>query len=62
VFNDDALFKQGLESLNKVDNNFRSNDDDLKLKTPAELRNELEQGLQFTTDDLNPLRVLRERK
>jgi hypothetical protein len=62
MFNDDALFRQGLEALKSTDNNFRSADEDLKLKTPAELRNELEQGLLFTADDLNPLRVLRERK
>jgi hypothetical protein len=62
VYNDDALFKQGLEQLNRVDANFRSDDPDLRLKTPAELKNELGEGLQFTSDDLNPLKVLRERK
>jgi hypothetical protein len=62
VYNDDALFKQGLEQLNRVDSNFKSDDADLKLKTPAELKNELTEGLQFTSADLNPLKVLRERK
>jgi hypothetical protein len=62
VYNDDALFKQGLEQLNRVDSNFKSDDADLKLKTPAELKNEFTEGLQFTSDDLNPLKVLRERK
>ena len=65
VSNDDALFKQGLEVGNQVvalDPNFRSDDADLKLKSPVELKNELEQGLQVTTDDFNPLKVFRERK
>lgn len=63
--NDDALFKQALESLERVnfiDKNFRSDDADLQLRTPAELKNELEEGLQVTADDFNPLKVLRERK
>lgn len=62
VYNDDALFKEGLEQLNRVDVNFKSDDADLKLKTAAELRNEFNEGLQFTADDLNPLRLGRERK
>ena len=63
--NDDALFKQALESLERVnfiDKNFRSDDADLQLRTPAELKNELEEGLRVTADDFNPLKVLRERK
>ncbi len=63
--NDDALFKQALESLERVnfiDKNFRSDDADLQLRTPAEMKNELEEGLQVTADDFNPLKVLRERK
>jgi hypothetical protein len=63
--NDDAMFKQGLESLERVDfidRNFRSDDADLQLRTPAELKDELEEGLRVTADDFNPLKVLRERK
>lgn len=63
--NDDALFKQALESLERVnfiDKDFRSDDPDLKLRTPAELKNELEEGMQVTADDFNPLKVLRERQ
>ena len=63
--NDDALFKQALESLERVnfiDKHFRSDDADLQLRTPAELKNELEEGLRVTADDFNPLKVLRERK
>jgi len=63
--NDDALFKLGLESLDRVsaiNRDFRSDDPGLKLRTPAELRNELEEGLKVTADDFNPLRIVRERK
>lgn len=65
VTNDDALFKQALESLDRVtfiDKNFRSDDADLQLRTPVELKNELDEGLRVTADDFNPLKVLRERK
>ena len=63
--NDDAMFKQGLESLERVDfidKNFRSDDADLQLRTPAELKDEIEEGLRVTADDFNPLKVFRERK
>ena len=65
VTNDDALFKQALESVERVsllDRNFRSDDPNLQLRTPAELKNELEEGLRVTADDFNPLRLVRERK
>ena len=65
VYNDDALFRQGLEQTTRVialDKNFVSDDSDLKMKTPAELKNEFEEGLKVTASDFNPLKVLRERK
>ncbi len=65
ISNDDALFKQGLESVQRVtilDPDFRTDDANLQLSTPAELRNELEEGMQITADDFNPLRLVRERK
>jgi hypothetical protein len=65
VSNDDALFRQALVALERVpqlDPNFRSDDADLQLRTPAELKNELDEGLQVTADDFNPLRLVRERK
>lgn len=65
VSNDDALFTQGLEAANRVtalDPDFRSSDANLQLRTPTELRHELEQGLTVTADDFNPLRLIRERK
>ena len=65
VSNDDALFRQGLEQVNRVislDKNFRAADQNLKLQTPVELKNELEEGLKVTAEDFNPLKVFRERK
>lgn len=65
VSSDDAMFKQGIEATNRVialDKNYRSDDANLKMHTPAELKTELEQGLQVTADDFNPLKVFRERK
>lgn len=65
VSNDDLMFKRAIESLDRVtmlDKSFRSDDADLKLQTPAELRNELDEGLRVTADDFNPLKVFRERK
>jgi len=65
VSNDDELFKQGLEQTNRVialDKNFKSDDANLQLKTPIELKNEFEEGLRVTAGDFNPLKVLRERK
>lgn len=65
TYNDDALFKQGLEQTNRViglDKNFKSDDDNLKMKTPAELKNEFEEGLRVTPEDFNPLKIFRERK
>ncbi len=65
ISNDDALFKQGLEQTNRVialDKNFKSDDANLQIKTPVELKNEFEEGLKVTVSDFNPLKVLRERK
>ncbi|CAN5755047.1 hypothetical protein BH24ACI3_BH24ACI3_01450 [soil metagenome] len=65
ITNDDVLFKQALESVERVrqiDPNFRSDDAGLLLPTPAELKAELDEGLTVTAADFNPLRVFRERK
>jgi len=65
VYNDDELFKKGLEQTNKVialDKNFKSDDADLKMKTPAELKNEFEEGLKITPEDFNPFKLTRQRK
>lgn len=65
VSNDDSLFKAGLESLQRlpaIAPDFSSKDPDLQIKTAAELRNEFEEGLKITSDDFNPLKLVRERK
>jgi hypothetical protein len=67
VYNDDTLFKQGLEAANRAlslsqNERLRVDDPDLQMHTPAELKAELEQGLERTVDDLNPLKVFRQRK
>lgn len=65
VSNDDTLFKQGLDQVNKVillDGDFRTADDNLQIKTPVELKNEFEEGLKVTAGDFNPLKVFNERK
>ncbi len=65
ISNDDELFRKGLEEIEKtiaLDKNFKSSDENLQLKTPVELKNELEEGLKVTASDFNPFKVLRERK
>ena len=65
LYSDDDLFKKGLEQINRVisiDKNFKSDDADLQMKTPAELKNEFEEGLRVTASDFNPLKLTRERK
>jgi tetratricopeptide (TPR) repeat protein len=65
VYNDDALFRPGLETVNRVialNPDFRSPDETLGMKTPAELKNELEEGLKITPSDFNPMKLTRQRK
>ncbi len=67
VYNDDALFRQGLEAADLAaslsnDAPLRVEDPELKIHTAAELKAELEQGLERTAGDFNPLKVFRERK
>lgn len=65
VSNDDDLFKAGIEAVNRViglNANFSASDAMLVMKTPAELKNELEEGLKITPSDFNPLKLARERK
>jgi tetratricopeptide (TPR) repeat protein len=63
--NDDEMFAAALKQLevvNQIDPNYVATDDDLKLKRPAELRHELEEGMRVTVDDFNPFKLARERK
>ena len=67
VYNDDALFRQGLETITRAielspEGALRVEDPELKIHSAAELKAELEAGLTRTTDDFNPLKVFRERK
>jgi hypothetical protein len=67
LFNDDALFRQGVEAVKRAialapDGTLMVDDPDLRIHTAAELKAELEQGTERSVGDLNPLRVLRERK
>jgi hypothetical protein len=67
VYNDNSLFKGGLEAVNRVialtpDGSFTVDDTDLQMHTAAELKAELEQGIERSLDDLNPFKVFRKRK
>lgn len=65
VSNDNDLFTKGLaatEQVIKLDPNYRSTDAELVMKTPIELKAELEDGLKITVSDFNPLKLTRERK
>ena len=67
VYNDDELFRRGLEAVDRAiglspDAPLAVEDAELKIHSAAELRAELERGLERTADDLNPLKVFRERK
>lgn len=67
VYYDDALFKQGLEAVNRAislaPNGILTVDDEtLQMHSAAELKTELEQGIERSWKDINPLKVFRERK
>src|ERR671935_1405786 len=67
VYDDDALFRQGLEAAERAialspDAPLVVDDPELKIHSAAELKAELQQGTERTVDDLNPLKVFRERK
>ena len=67
VYHDDALYRQGLETVTRAINlspeGVLSVDDaELKIHSPAELKVELQQGMERSWNDLNPLKIVRERK
>ncbi|MEA2205799.1 MAG: hypothetical protein QOE77_2575 [Blastocatellia bacterium] len=67
VYDDDALFKQGLEAVDRAINlapnkTLRVDDADLQLHTAAELKAELQQGTEKSWGDLNPVEIFRKRK
>jgi hypothetical protein len=67
VYDDDALFKQGLEAVNRAislapNGTLIVDDPNLQMNTAAELKTELEQGTETSWKDLNPLKLFRKRK
>ena len=66
IYNDDALFKQGLEAVDRAialapGQRLVVDDADLGMRTGDELRVELQRGLTRDASDLNPLRLIRRR-
>jgi hypothetical protein len=67
LYNEDALFRAGLEAVNRAinlapDGALAVEDPELKIRTAAELKAELERGTERDWGDLNPAKVFRERK
>ena len=66
VYNDDALFRQGLGAVNRAiavsSGQLVVDDPNLGMRSAAELKAELERGLVAELDDLNPPKLLRVRK
>jgi hypothetical protein len=67
LYYDQTLFKQGIEAVNRAitlmpASSLTIDDPDLQMHTAAELKAELEQGVERSWSDVNPLKVLRTRK
>ena len=67
VYNDDALFRAGLAAVERAislspEGALSVEDPDLKIRTAAELKAELQQGAERSWSDVNPTKVFRERK
>ena len=67
VYNDQDLFRQGLDAVNRAATLSTAaplvvDDPALQMHTVAELKAELEQGVERSWGDVNPLKVLRTRK
>jgi hypothetical protein len=67
VYYDQDLFKQGLERVNHAIGlaplgPLTVDDPNLQMRSAAELKSELEQGMERGWSDLNPLKILRTRK
>src|SRR6266850_5890728 len=67
IYYDQDLFKRGLEAVNRalaVSSSTPATVDDpnLQIHTAAELKTELEQGIEKSWGDVNPFKVLRTRK
>jgi hypothetical protein len=64
---DDALYRQALVAAERAQAlsasaPWASDDADLGIRNPAELKAEIQRGLTTTWEDFNPLRVMEERK
>jgi len=67
VYYDKDLFKQGLDAVNRAislspESTLTVDDPDLQMHTAAELKAELEQGLEPSLGDINPFKIFRKRK
>jgi len=66
VYYDQSLFNQGLEAINRAialsTVPLAIEDDNLQMRTAAELKAELAQGTERSWGDLNPIEVMRKRK
>lgn len=67
VYYDTALFKQGLEAVNRAislapNSTLVVDDPNLQMHSAAELKAELEQGTETGWKDLNPVKLFRQRK
>ncbi|MFY9609145.1 MAG: hypothetical protein WAU45_11105 [Blastocatellia bacterium] len=67
VYYDQNLIKQGLEAVNhaiglSANGSLTVDDSNLQMRSAAELRAELEQAMEQSWADVNPLKVLRTRK
>jgi len=67
VYYDEALFKQGLEAVNRTialapNGTLVVDDPNLQMHSAAELKAELEQGTETGWKDVNPLKLFRQRK
>ena len=67
VYNDDALFKKGLEAVDQSiaqapNHRLVVEDADIGIHSADELRAELQRGLTRDASDFNPLRLLRPRR
>lgn len=66
VYNDDDLFRQGLEKVNRAltltSGPLNISDPDLEMHTAAELKAEMEEGTERSWGDVNPLKLIRKRK
>ena len=67
VYHDDELYRRGLAAVGRAialspEGALAVDDPGLKMRSAAELKAELEQGLEQSLGDVNPFKVFRERK